>query len=584
MRQAVAQANLDAAAGTSDTINFDSSLGGQTIQLTQGSLELSGAGAGTITIDGSEPSSPITLVGPNRAVALLVDAGVRAVVTNLNIENSGSNTNGAGISNAGTLTVSNVLFSGSRAQLDGGAIANTASLTLSNDTFLGNNANQSGGAIDNSGGTATISDCVFTNNGVGKDGGAIENENSATMTVTNSTFSNDNAAYGQSGGAIDNVSSMLTVTGCLFSGSAAPIGGAIENDQGTLIVGDSTFSGNNTNASSGGGGAIDSSGTATISDSTIFGNSADSVGGGIANSGTMMVSNSTISGNNATIEGAGNGGGGIENNSGALTLSDDTISGNTAAGNSTTGSGGIQNDAGTVALQNTIVAGNLGDVAAIVDIGGVVITDRGHNLLGTAVDNSAADPTPGLSDVFSDTPLLSALGNYGGPTQTLAPLAGSPAVGAGQVVAGLSATDQRGLPRVVGGRLDIGAFETQAPTLAFATLGQTFLAGQTASITLQLQDLDGQPATAQAGGLTVSLTSTSSGGALLDANGNPLAGGQLTIPAGAVRPRSSTATPNREAPRSRHRPPALHRAASKKTSCRRRLALRPRPVSWSGGL
>ena len=63
LRQAVTQANVAAAAGTSDTIAFDASLGGQTLQLTQGQLELSGAGGGTITIDGSTPSSPITLDG-----------------------------------------------------------------------------------------------------------------------------------------------------------------------------------------------------------------------------------------------------------------------------------------------------------------------------------------------------------------------------------------------------------------------------------------------------------------------------------------------------------------------------------------
>ena len=63
LRQAIAQANTDAAAGTSDTITFDPSLGGQTIMLAQGQLELSGAGTGTITIDGSSPSTPVTLDG-----------------------------------------------------------------------------------------------------------------------------------------------------------------------------------------------------------------------------------------------------------------------------------------------------------------------------------------------------------------------------------------------------------------------------------------------------------------------------------------------------------------------------------------
>lgn len=59
LRQAVAQANLDAAAGQSDTIAFAASLGSQTISLTQGSLELTGAGGGTITLDGSAPASPL---------------------------------------------------------------------------------------------------------------------------------------------------------------------------------------------------------------------------------------------------------------------------------------------------------------------------------------------------------------------------------------------------------------------------------------------------------------------------------------------------------------------------------------------
>ena len=66
LRQAVAQANIDAAAGISDTITFDPSLGGQTINLTQGQLELSGAGTGTITIDGSSPEHPADHRRPKR--------------------------------------------------------------------------------------------------------------------------------------------------------------------------------------------------------------------------------------------------------------------------------------------------------------------------------------------------------------------------------------------------------------------------------------------------------------------------------------------------------------------------------------
>ena len=44
LREAIVQADTDAAAGISDTIGFDASLGSSTIDLTQGQLELSGDG------------------------------------------------------------------------------------------------------------------------------------------------------------------------------------------------------------------------------------------------------------------------------------------------------------------------------------------------------------------------------------------------------------------------------------------------------------------------------------------------------------------------------------------------------------
>ena len=159
---------------------------------------------------------------------------------------------------------------------------------------------------------------------------------------------------------------------------------------------------------------------------------------------------------------------------------------------------GIENDGGTLSVSNATLSGNTADafrrrnqqqwrhadarehdrgrqhgLSGGPDINGSITTDNGHNLLGTAVNNATNDPTPGPGDVFNDNPGLAALGNYGGPTQTMALLAGSPAIGAGNATATNPATDQRGLPRVVNGSLDIGAFQTQPPALAFTTLGQT---------------------------------------------------------------------------------------------------------------
>jgi hypothetical protein len=67
--------------------------------------------------------------------------------------------------------------------------------------------------------------------------------------------------------------------------------------------------------------------------------------------------------------------------------------------------------------------------------------------------------------VVTNNPQLGSLANNGGPTMTHAPLAGSPAINAGDpsIVFNPAEHDQRGAPfvRVSGGRIDIGAFEVQ---------------------------------------------------------------------------------------------------------------------------
>ena len=89
---------------------------------------------------------------------------------------------------------------------------------------------------------------------------------------------------------------------------------------------------------------------------------------------------------------------------------------------------------------------------------------QGHNLIGKTDGSSgwvASDLTGTIAAPLD--PLLAPLGNYGGPTQTMALLPGSPAIDAGSnalIAAGVT-TDQRGLPRIVNGTVDIGAYEVQ---------------------------------------------------------------------------------------------------------------------------
>ena len=66
---------------------------------------------------------------------------------------------------------------------------------------------------------------------------------------------------------------------------------------------------------------------------------------------------------------------------------------------------------------------------------------------------------------FSGDPLLGPLADHGGLTRTMALLAGSPAIDAGDAAASLPA-DQRGVARPQGGAPDIGAFELRPPLAA----------------------------------------------------------------------------------------------------------------------
>jgi predicted outer membrane repeat protein len=467
LRDAVMQANSDAGGGQSDTIGFAASLAGQTITLTQGVLVLSGASStspATITIDGG---GQITVDGNHASGVFEVNGGVTASLSGLTIVDGHTPGDGGAISNAGTLSVSNSTFSNNSADAgqyadtggDGGAISNAGTLSVSNSTFSNNSASGGqysggvGGALSDTG-TLSVSNSTFSNNSafggvyfggvVGTDtsggvGGAISS--AGTLSVSSSTFSNNSAAT--TGGAIHTTGTPLSVSSSTFSNNSATYGGGIYTAV-TLSVSSSTFSKN----SAAYGGGIFSYGDLTVSSSTFSNNSAGPTyggGGAIANAGALSVSSSTFSNNSAGE------GGGILNEIGTLSVSSSTFSNNRS---SKSGGGISTRSRATLSLEDTIVAGN--SAPSSPDIFGT-FTDQGHNLLGTALQGSA-----GPGDVFSDQPLLAPLADYGGPTQTLALLPGSPALDAGDPSD--TSVDQRGVA-VQNGRRDIGAFESHGFTI-----------------------------------------------------------------------------------------------------------------------
>ncbi len=210
-----------------------------------------------------------------------------------------------------------------------------------------------------------------------------------------------------------------------------------------------TITGGNA-AGFGSGGGIINIGTLSLTDCTVSGNTSPT-GGGISNYGYLSLTNCTVSGNSALV------GGGIWDVV-SVTLTNCTVSGNTA----TNSGGGLYSDGGLFTLTNTIVAGNTaaGGSPSDIQVRGTTVTGT-NNLIGTGGSGGLVDGVDG-NIVGVANPGLSALGNFGGPVQTIALLFGSPAINAG-TSAGAPTTDARGKGRV--GGVDIGAFESQGFTL-----------------------------------------------------------------------------------------------------------------------
>ena len=224
-------------------------------------------------------------------------------------------------------------------------------------------------------------------------------------------------------------------------------------------------------------GAVYNQGNLQIIASTLYNNSA--IGGNAgasANSGTarggaifndggvITVRNSTISGN-SVFNGSGtvfsgSFGGELYSKNGFVTVDNSTMTNGTASSGRELyiiglGSGQIA----TAQIHSSIIAQanvlSVLDVNITQDLGGQVIVTGSNNLIRRQNDYESIT-------VSTDDPMLGPLTTNGGPTRTHALLEGSPAIGQGSNPHNL-VNDQRGdtYARVVGGTIDIGAFELQ---------------------------------------------------------------------------------------------------------------------------
>jgi len=262
----------------------------------------------------------------------------------------------------------------------------------------------------------------------------------------------------------------------------------------------------------------------TLAGCTLRENGGDDViGGAIYNNGGLLTLNScTLSGNRADkVNNGSSAGGAIYQSAGTLTVLNCTIANNHSNG----GTGGallITGGSGTVSVGNSIIANNTTPSGTAPDISGS-ITSQGYNIIGNTTGATITGTTTGNQ---TGNPGLdpNGLANNGGPTQTIALVAGSIAIDKGKAFGGAT-TDQRGRVRPYddaavnnaagGDGSDIGAYEVQvaAPEIVVQFPPGTDLTSGSAQIAL--------------GGIAVGSTATATptvknvGAVALNLTGNP---------------------------------------------------------------
>jgi CSLREA domain-containing protein len=302
-------------------------------------------------------------------------------------------------------------------------------------------------------------------------------------------------------------------------------GGALAIEGGDITLSADAFT---SNTAGGAGGAIASRGGAIlrVTSSTFTGNQSTGNNGGAIDSAfpgvQLVVTDSTFTDNTAPM---GNGGA-INNYQGVATLTNVTL-----ANNGSDDSVASYADAGLPATTNltNVVIANAGNGAAdLLSIGGGTFT--GSNNL--TDDSSGSLITGGTGTITGQPALLGTLGDYGGLTQTVPLLPGSPAIDAGSCAAGYH--DQRGIAQV-GAACDIGAFESRGFTLAISggnvqsiPVGTPF--PLPLAVTMAAKSI-GEPV--QGGQVTYTVSPVGGAAATLSANTAAIGGGDASVTATA---------------------------------------------------
>jgi hypothetical protein len=356
-----------------------------------------------------------------------------------------------GIREGKTAVIDGFTITGGNASKGAGINVGNSRPLIINCTFEGNSATDSGGAVAicDLEPAPTFINCKFNRNAAGKDGGGLWSEESNPI-LTDCTF-NENWAGGEGGGIYGGAE---TLTNCSFFNNSSQVGGGVWLDTRATLT-NCIFAGN---LAGYGGGMYSERYSLTLSNCVFSGNTAKNNGGGMLNSETSTFSNCMFIGNYA-----GRNGGGIYNFAYCHpTFSNCTFSGNYADG----AGGGLYNgdDTGAI-LTNCILWADtpteidlwIGGTAVItysdveggwVGLGNIDVDpcfiDPGYwNPNGTPADANDDFWVDGDYHLSLDSPCI----DTGDPNFMAEP----------------NETDLDGNPRVIGGRIDMGAYEFWGP-------------------------------------------------------------------------------------------------------------------------
>ena len=441
------------------TVTFDQSLSGSTIQM--GIETEPFIIKNNLIIDGSALDAPIIISGNTLDIIFSVRELTSATFRSISTKNSGTLYN-----NDGTLILESCMMSENISTSGGqGIIVNSGNATISDTSITGSPAIDQGPAIINNAGVMTIRSSIIQNN-----------------------RTNEIIAPGLAGGIV-NLEGTLILESVTLVGNSGEFSGGIYSGGGQVSIHDSTIS-NNT-STHGAGGIQCATGTLTVERSSISKNTGET-GGIFSKENDTTIRNSTISENKSSKHSSF--AGGISHTSSTeennlLTLISSTISGNSASktwggiailggsceviyctiteNKSLFESAGIySSNAESITIASSIVRDNSGGDLNYRDANGVPFISQGFNIVGQGNGVVAFDKTGDISG--TEIPIrLAPLGNYGGSTQTMPPLFGSPAINAAEQ-SNLITTDQRGNPR--GTLPDIGATEAGSPIIVTTLL------------------------------------------------------------------------------------------------------------------